>query len=296
MDFSSFQASVDALATTDPCAYAKLEQEALYHGEYKERRKEIRKQVQEIEGPAPTRGKRKLPKRKALSVEDLEVMIEAQALGVVQVKRCTNSCIEDRLIEVAQFYYRMLTDYNNKQFPYKWRERLGKSPQMQRACHLAATLALSMGATLENFVLSQFWWFDQCFSTTPKLRNLSGPGAGARYQKWLDAKDAGLRVDEVVSVKVIAVHPLAKTAGGKISLYQKSRELHPNVLKIQERVLREQVRFLGSEEQVWETHGALGNQVLFMDEYKLTRPIWVALYLDNEDAESIHEPDKDATL
>ncbi|MCB0384428.1 MAG: hypothetical protein KDD43_03475, partial [Bdellovibrionales bacterium] len=108
------------------------------------------------------------------------------------------------------------------------------------------------------------------------MMNLAAPKSVERYHLWVKAKASGVRVSDLVDVSSVHKHPLQ--VDRDFEYFERQGGLRTEVLQYEEKVLAQMVKQWGSEERVWQLFGALGEETVFIDAFKKTRPLWRAQY------------------
>ncbi len=146
-----------------------------------------------------------------------------------------------------------------------WMAALEKRGRL--ACCMRASIQADMlQAPYAEYVEAQYYWFNDYFQRAPRYSEIAASGSLVRYKSWK-------ALQEKRDIPARTVHPAL--AGGRVN----PAETPPDVvLRYEEQILRRMVRRLGSEEAVWELCGRLGEEEVFSDAFKKTRPIWQATH------------------
>lgn len=213
-----------------------------------------------MDTPSQRKGRRR--ERQSLSVEQKEQKVKDVCLGRVAAHRDDYAERMRVAYEVGQvFSEKLATYYQTRQVT--WMKRLQENKGVLGCCSRAAFQAEIIGASIEDYVEAQFWFFDLSFRRPPRYRDLAGKGANFRYVQWLDSQTTGM------PSKTIHV------TGGQILDPRKATK--EDEMVYENRMLQYMIRGWGSEEKVWEMFGDPDNDT-FPAWFKVSRPIWCEMY------------------
>jgi len=190
-----------------------------------------------------------------------EELIRAVCSNQVKSKSLGSAAKGKEAEQFADEYARIYA-YYKKTRVFDWRKASIEGTFSLVLCSRSVAQAGLLNATYEDYIKSQFYWFNDYFERAPRLAEMASAGAIIRYQKWKELNDKGSIVPDVV-------HPAL--AGTKVNTKDTSN-LH--VLKYETMVLERMIKVWGSEEDVWDICGELGDEEVFSDSFKMTRYVW----------------------
>ena len=167
---------------------------------------------------------------------------------------------------MAYEYAKKVTKYRKVLRVYDWQKRLQQNAGQVGCMSRAVAQAEILGASYNDYLEAQFYWFDDWYSRPPRYPEIASAGAIVRYRKWKVLRDTGVAPKCTVHPATVIVKVEAK------------KELPEAVLRYEQKVLSRMVRQWGSEEEVWRLFGSPGNCEVFSDSFKETRQCWRDIY------------------
>lgn len=163
--------------------------------------------------------------------------------------------------EVAQVFAEKLGVYYQKR-QTNWMKRLKSNKGILGCCSRAACQAEALEVSVQDYVESQFWYFDHVFRRPPRYRDMAGPNANTRYKQWDAQRGEGVP-DKTISMATTVLNPMDTPRGIEFEHETK--------------MLGFMVRDWGSEEKVWEMFGDPSNDT-FPLWFKQSRKLWLTLF------------------
>jgi len=170
-----------------------------------------------------------------------------------------------RISEAAECFAKLHATYYAKRI-VDWRKRLEDNPGVMGCLSKAVAAAEWIGCTVEDFLKSQFWWFDMAFKRTPTYQEIAGPKSRVRYQEWLRVKQYGGVALNIRYPAIRGVQDVGDTTAEEILDYELS-------------VLAKMVKQWGGEAKVWEMFGDVDDDEVFSLGFKNSRATWRNMYL-----------------
>lgn len=218
-----------------------------------------------IPEPLSQYNKRRRGKRRRLLTEQ---ELEEGVVGVCSGRLVADESAKTKKVREAHFALQVYIDKHALYWSSRkksWRRVAERSPGALGCCSRAVAQAQLLEVDIHDYMEAQFWFFNEAFARPPTYAEIAASGCLLRYKKWRMAKVAG----EAPSATVNAA------TGG---IFNPKDTLPEVVLAYEEKVLERMIRQWGSEEEVWRMFGALGDEEVFSDSFKVTRDIWNKIY------------------
>jgi hypothetical protein len=165
----------------------------------------------------------------------------------------------------ADKYVAKLSEYKGTR-RYNWRRYSKEGKFSLILCSRAAAQADTIGASIDDYIESQFYWFDFYFQRPPRLPELASVKSIERFYEWKK-----LSSSRQIVGKVKHYSQLIKKISTKKATPEESFEYELSVL---ERMIIQ----WGGEDVVWTLCGDIGDTDIFTDEFKRTRAVWRSMY------------------
>lgn len=181
--------------------------------------------------------------------------------------------------QMADIYSEMFARYYGRpHHVMNMRKRL-EEKKSTKACFLRAVAQAQMlGALFREYMEAQFYWISDYHGRPPRYPEIASAAAIVRYRRWKELDAEG-------SAPAFQVHPAV--VGGVVDPRQTPPEV---VARYETDVLDRMIRQTGSEKDVWLLCGELGDNEVFTDGFKRTRPVWRELY-ERQDNDTPQERD-----
>ena len=149
-----------------------------------------------------------------------------------------------------------------------WHARINRNKGALGCCSRAFAQVCELKCSVEDYLEAQFWFFNRSFGRAPRFSEIASVHALDRYRKWAIRMEKGEIGNKTINISVISAYSARKVSVDMVIRYE-------------ERVLKTMIHQWGSEETVWELFGAVGDEEVFTDSFKKTRPLWRSMYSDS---------------
>jgi len=201
---------------------------------------------------------------------DPEDMVRAVCTGKLRPVRAREADPMRKAYQMANHYADLFARYYKRQ-RMNMRTRLEEKSGVATCFMRAVAQAEMLCAPFGDYMAAQFHWITDYHGRPPHYSEICSAPAIVRYRRWQELKAGG---DE----PAFQVHP-AILGGGVRDPRETPSEV---VMKYEQDVLTRMIKQVGSEREVWLLCGEPGNNEVFTDGFKETRPVWRSIYKEDQ--------------
>jgi len=168
--------------------------------------------------------------------------------------------------QMGSIYAKLYARYYRRPYEMNMRRKMETNKSIMGCLCRAVAQAEMVDATFQDYLEAQFYWINDHKQEAPTFSQLASMWAVRRYTWWKKMKEEG---DE----PAFSVHPGA--CDKRIDPTESDREF---LLEYDGKLLKQMIKNLGSEEEVWSLCGDPDDSEAFSLEFKKTREVWRNMY------------------